>query len=59
MNIFEMAERGVPLKEEILLKEQTMGVCQIKLVQNFLPFGGANVIVSKKNPEPNSKSIKD
>jgi len=52
-----MVEEGVPLTEEFILKEQTMGFCRVKVTEKGMPFEDSSVIVAKKNPDANSKSI--
>lgn len=56
VNIFEMVEEGVPLTEEFILKEQTMGFCRVKVTEKGMPFEDSSVIVAKKNPDANSKT---
>jgi len=57
VNIFEMVEEGAPLTEEFILKGQTMGFCRVKVTDKGMPFEDSSIIVAKKNPDANSKSI--
>ena len=49
--MFDMVENGEPLEVEVVLKEQTMGFCRVKVIENGVPFANASIIVAKLNTE--------
>lgn len=56
MNVFELIDQCLPLKEEIELRSQSMCFCKVKLHEKRSPVSEATIIIGKKNPDEESKS---
>mmetsp|Transcript_13762 Transcript_13762/g.11708 ORF Transcript_13762/g.11708 Transcript_13762/m.11708 type:complete len:86 (+) Transcript_13762:1274-1531(+) len=44
------------MKEEVELRQQTMGFCRIKLTNKFMPLGDATIFIARKDPDKSHKT---